>query len=186
MALTTRKPLTAKCACGIKGYRSREVAEIALAKIQARRLRDVMPKRPVQCWQGQWHLEGTQRVDTGPDRSTRDLVKERDDWRCASCGKPATGTPGVDYSIQHRVARGDGGTSDPAINSPANLILLCGSALTGCHGKAERREREMHQKGFRLEHWQKPAKEPVAHALHGRVLLLPDGGVLPIPSGGAA
>lgn len=184
MALTTRKPLTAKCACGIKGYRSREAAEIALAKIQARRLRDVMPKRPVQCWQGIWHLDGVRRVDTGPDRSTRDLVKERDDWTCASCGDPIIGQ----WSIQHRVARGQGGTSNPAINSPANLILLCGSATSpgGCHLACEQRDQRMHDLGFWLTNGQDPAAVPVAHAVHGWVLLEPDGGVLPIPAGGAA
>lgn len=183
MALTTRKPLQAKCACGIKGYRSRETAEIALAKIQGRRLRDVMPKRPVQCWQGIWHLDGVRRVDTGPDRSTRDVVKERDDWTCASCGEPIVGS---NYSIQHRIARGMGGTPDPAANTPANLILLCGSATTGCHGAAESRDQDMHRRGFWLESWEDPASVAVAHAVHGWVLLLPDGDFLPIPTGGAA
>ena len=40
-------------------------------------------------------------------------------WRCARCGKDVTY---VQSSIQHRKARGMGGTNDPSINSPANLI----------------------------------------------------------------
>ena len=52
-------------------------------------------------------------------------------WRCARCGKDVTY---IQSSIQHRKARGMGGTNDPSINSPANLIVLCGSGTTGCHG----------------------------------------------------
>lgn len=187
MTLTTNRPLKAKCGCGTKTYRSETAAEIALEKIQARGLRDIMPKRVVQCWQGQWHLEGVKHVDTGPDKNTRDLVKERDDWTCVCCGKPTIGIPGVDYSVQHRVARGDGGTSDPAINSPANLILLCGSAVTGCHGKAESRDQGMHDRGFWINSWENPVTFPVDHFVHGWVLLRVDGGYDPIrPLGGAA
>lgn len=187
MTLTTNRPLKAKCACGIKAYTSRDAAERALERIQARKLRDVMPKRVVQCWMSQWHLEGVKRIDTGPDTNTRDLIKQRDDWTCASCSKPITGIAGRDYSVQHRIARGPGGTSDPAINSPANLILLCGSATTGCHGIAESRDQTMHARGFWLNTWENPATFPVDHAVHGWVLLLEDGGIEPItPLGGAA
>jgi 5-methylcytosine-specific restriction endonuclease McrA len=184
MTLTTNRPLKAKCGCGTKAYPSRDAAERALERIKARNLRDVMPKRAVQCWMGQWHLEGAKTVDTGPDKNTRALTLERDDWTCAACGNPIVGS---DYSLQHRIARGDGGSSDPAINSPANLITLCGNALTKCHGKAESRDREMQRNGFWLEHWQKPAFEPVKHAVHGWVLLREDGGYDPTrPLGGAA
>jgi 5-methylcytosine-specific restriction protein A len=185
VSLQTRKPLTAKCACGSKGYPSQAAAERALDRIKARNLRDAMPRRVVQCWRGVWHLEGTRKVDTGPDRSTKDLVKERDDWTCSCCGNPIVGP----FSIQHRVARGQGGTSNPAINSPANLILLCGSATSpgGCHLRAESRDSEMHDLGFWLQNHEDPATFPVAHAVHGWVLLLEDGGVEPIrPMGGAA
>lgn len=164
--------LKAKCACGTKAYRSQAAAERALAKVTTLGLRSTMPKRVAQCGFGQWHLEGVKHVDTGPDRNTRQTVMERDDWRCAHCGEPVKGTSGVDYSIQHRVARGSGGTSDPRINSPINLILLCGSATTLCHGKAESRDPEMHRKGFWLTQSQRPQLEPVVHAVHGRVYLL--------------
>jgi 5-methylcytosine-specific restriction protein A len=186
MALQTRKPLTLKCGCGIKGYPSQPAAERALLKVQGLRLRDTMPKRAVQCWQGQWHLQGTKRVDTGPDKNTRELALERDDYRCASCNKPIIGEQ---YSLQHRDARGMGGTSDPAANSPANLITLCGSATSpgGCHLRAESRDQEMHDRGFWLNSHEDPATFPVDHATHGWVLLCEDGTVDPIrPLGGAA
>ena len=60
-------------------------------------------------------------------------------WRCARCGKDITY---VQSSIQHRKARSMGGTNDPSINSPANLIVLCGSGTTGCHGHVEVNRRE--------------------------------------------
>jgi hypothetical protein len=40
-------------------------------------------------------------------------------------------------SIHHRKARNMGGTHDPACNSLANLVLICGSGTTGCHGRIE-------------------------------------------------
>lgn len=125
--------------------------------------------------------------NTGPDRSVREIVDERDDWTCACCGNSVYGRP---FSRQHRVARGMGGTSDPALNLPSNLILLCGSATSpgGCHLACEQREERMHELGFWLNSWENPAVVPVAHASYGWVLLLDDGGVdvLPLPRGGAA
>lgn len=68
---------------------------------------------------------------TDPSAETVRLVRERDDWRCARC---AGWGP---LSTQHRVARGMGGTRHPLINGPANLLTLCGSGTTGCHGWVE-------------------------------------------------
>ena len=128
----------------------------------------------------------TGRRDTGPDRTTRELVLERDDWRCACCGASVWGRP---FSRQHRDARGMGGTSRPEANSPVNLIVLCGSATSpgGCHLACEQRDQRLNELGFWLKHGQDPATTPVAHAVYGWVLLLPDGGVdvLPLPWGGA-
>jgi len=178
--------LKSKCACGTKTYRDQAAAERALVKVTDLGLRKETPKRVAQCWYGQWHLEGVKHVDTGPDRNTRALVMQRDDWRCADCGDPVKGVAGVDYSIQHRVARGDGGSSDPRTNSPANLILLCGSATTGCHRKAESRDAEMHRRGFWLKQSQHPRLERVDHAVYGWCLLDDDGTVRPVPSGEAS
>jgi len=187
MALQTRKPLTAKCACPSKAYPSQVIAERALTKIQGLRLRDVMPKRVVQCWRGQWHLEGIKHVDSGPDRGTRQLVMERDDWTCAFCGNPIR--EGQDYSLQHRKARGSGGTVDPTINSPANLVLVCGSATTKCHFFLESRKAEAEEIGFVISKNSAvdPAAVRIVHALYGVVLLLDDGTWVPdAPLGGAA
>ncbi len=97
--------------------------------------------------------------DTGPDRRTRALVLERDGYQCARCGRPAGPGTGP-YSLQHRKARGVGGD-----NSPANLLLLCGSATTLCHGHVEART-DPHDlaAGYRLESWQDPQAEGVMYA----------------------
>jgi len=85
----------------------------------------------------------------------RGLVLARDNWHCVACGKPAGGAC-TWWSLQHRVARGQGGG-----NEAWNLIVLCGSAVTGCHGRCEAQDREMQARGYWLESWQDPAAEPV-------------------------
>lgn len=125
---------------------------------------------------------------TGPDRATRELVLERDDWRCASCGLPIIGQQ---YSLQHRRARGLGGSSDPAANRPSNLLTLCGSATSpgGCHLAAEQRGARSRDLGYRVESWQDPRQVPVMHFVHGRVWLTDTGEVSyspPTPQGDTA
>ena len=65
--------------------------------------------------------------------------------------------------IQHRKARGMGGTPLQVTNSIVNAALLCGSGAlrTGCHGKCESRDREMHARGYWLEQGQDPVTEPI-------------------------
>lgn len=94
--------------------------------------------------------------DTGPDELTRLAVLKRDRLQCVRCGRPCGPKVG-EYSLQHRVARGVGGD-----NETWNLILLCGSATTLCHGEVEAKSdpRDL-ARGYRLESWQDPAAESV-------------------------
>lgn len=107
---------------------------------------------------------------TGPDRATRELVLERDDYRCVSCGLPIMGQQ---WSLQHRKARGVGGG-----NEPSNLIVLCGSATSpgGCHLAAEQRLTESRDLGYWVPSWQDPRTVPVMHARLGLVYLTDSGG----------
>lgn len=63
--------------------------------------------------------------------------------------------------IQHIVARGMGGTSNPVIKTAANGALLCGTAQTGDHGRAERRDPEMKARGFWLPQGTDPRLAPM-------------------------
>jgi len=57
--------------------------------------------------------------------------------------------------VQHRVARGQGGSKDPVIGSAANAALMCGlTAQDGCHGRAESRNAKyrMEVRGFVIKH----------------------------------
>jgi hypothetical protein len=98
--------------------------------------------------------------NTGPSRKVRALVLERDGFACVGCNKGILGRP---YSLQHRNARGMGGTSRPDANSPVNLVVLCGSATSpgGCHLLAEQRDPVMHERGLWLNSWEDPALVPV-------------------------
>lgn len=92
---------------------------------------------------------------TDPDAATVKLVRERDDWRCARC---AGWGP---LSTQHRVARGMGGSRLEAINLPSNLLTLCGSGTTGCHGWVEHHPRWAQAHGWSVPRWQDPAEVAV-------------------------
>lgn len=76
-------------------------------------------------------------------------------------------------SIQHRKARGQGGT-----NSMSNLITLCGSATSaGCHFLAEQRSPEMLARGIVVPSHEDPASVPLVLWTGRRVYLDDEGGI---------
>jgi hypothetical protein len=89
------------------------------------------------------------------------------DAQCEACGA-WLGEHGGE--IQHRDARGMGGSKDPVTNSAANGALLCGHGAapirSGCHGACEDNDRDMLGMGFWLEEGQDPRTEPIM--LHGK------------------
>ncbi|MGH1563075.1 HNH endonuclease [Mumia sp. DW29H23] len=68
---------------------------------------------------------------TAVPTAVRQDVYDRDAHRCVRCGK------GGQLTIQHRIGRGMGGTRDPKVAAVSNLLALCGSGTTGCHGWVE-------------------------------------------------
>lgn len=58
-------------------------------------------------------------------RTVQEVVLERDSHRCVRCGVHLAGRF---YSVHHRKLRRHGD------HTSANLITLCGSGTTGCHG----------------------------------------------------
>lgn len=75
------------------------------------------------------------RRNTGPSSDVVTAVLERANWSCEACGKPLGDRRGEDWSVQHRVPRGSGGSRAAWINRVSNLMILCGSATTpdSCH-----------------------------------------------------
>ena len=72
-----------------------------------------------------------------------------------------------------------GSSKLPWVDKPGNLILLCGSGVTGCHGWCE-----SHRVFARASGWlvplngvAVPSSVPVHHSIHGVVLLTDMGGV---------
>lgn len=98
---------------------------------------------------------------TGPHPRTVELVLERAQYSCEACGSEVGDRRGEDWSIQHRRPRGMGGSRWPGINKPSNLMILCGSATTGCHGFAESHRTAAVAAGWLIQHRADPAREPV-------------------------
>jgi hypothetical protein len=106
------------------------------------------------------------------------LVVERDEGRCVRCGKKLFdehGSPVAQYSMQHRRARGMGGSKAADTNQPQNLILLCGSATSpDCHQAVESRPSYAAEHGWRVAQWEDPLKVPVT-SWRGPIWLRADG-----------
>jgi len=116
---------------------------------------------------------------TGPSKTVRRFVLHRDNGQCVRCGKTVYNThseqPVQQYSLQHRRARGMGGSKDPQTNSPVNLILLCGTATTGCHGYVESHRDEARYYGWGLRQSDNPEERPVFHIELGWIELTETG-----------
>lgn len=86
------------------------------------------------------------------ERSKR-LVAQRQGWHCLRCGVNTHG--GAWHSTHHRQSRR---FHD---NGPANLVRLCGSGTTGCHGWAHAHPAEVRRLGYIVPGWADPRTVPV-------------------------
>lgn len=78
-----------------------------------------------------------------------------------------------------------GGSSDPAVNGPARLLLVCGTGVDGCHGFIESHRTSAEAEGWLVRRPTDPATVPVtvfaggdadlAHTFSRRVLLTDEG-----------
>lgn len=102
----------------------------------------------------------------------RQAVRERAGGRCERCGTALRG----DWSCHHRRPRGMGGTRRFDANSPVNLLALCGSATTGCHGEVEADREAAREAGWLVRLHADPALIPVPIFGRTRLTYLTDDG----------
>jgi hypothetical protein len=102
---------------------------------------------------------------TGPGEDTVKLVLARSDGSCERCRRRAP------EQLHHRKPRGSGGSSDPAINYPSNLLALCSQ----CHLEVEGNRTVSKEQGWLVRFEHNPAETPVWIAGLGKVFLLDDG-----------
>lgn len=111
---------------------------------------------------------------------SRQVALERALWRCEAgivCG--GVELFGRHYSVHHRRPRQMGGTRRPETDSPANLLAVCGSGTTGCHGWIESNRTSAYDAGLLLHQAAEPTCEPVLR-LGVAVYLTNDGGIVPV------
>ncbi|NEW33807.1 HNH endonuclease [Nocardia cyriacigeorgica] len=118
----------------------------------------------------------SRRGDTGPQPHVRLLVATRAGGRCERC---ACALPIGGGDIHHRKPRRMGGTRDPQINAPSNLVAVC----RPCHDWAESHRTRALADGWLIPSTGDPASTPVWSGLYGRVLLADDGGTIPTTEG---
>lgn len=101
--------------------------------------------------------EGKPKEDK-PSEGTRETVLYRDDYRCVRCGISILNHI---YSIHHRRMR-----SHPfaELHQPANLLTLCGSGTTGCHGWVHDHPKEAMENGWLVSGYTQPESVPVIYA----------------------
>lgn len=98
--------------------------------------------------------------------------------RCCRCGRDGE-------TIQHRIPRGMGGTRDPRINRPSNLLWVCGDGTRKCHGYMENKGRaEAYEKGWLVARAADPREVPVVLWDGRRVVLDDEGEWFMITDGG--
>lgn len=99
-------------------------------------------------------------------------VMIRAGFRCERCGTSIQSTP---MSIHHRRPRAMGGTHRLETNYPSNLMALCGSGTSGCHGYLESHRTEAIDEGFIVPQYETPNNVAVKTYINGWVLLNDDG-----------
>ena len=99
---------------------------------------------------------------------TRQTVVNRAGYMCELCG----GSLSV-MSLHHRRPRGMGGTKALWIHDAENLLALCGTGTTGCHGKVESFRERAYDFGWLVKYGIMPHHVPFAD-LHGHWWLLHD------------
>ena len=81
-----------------------------------------------------------------PTTETRRQVLARDGCKCAICGR-SIDTEWSGFSIHHRRMRSHGSGYE-RLHEAENLLTLCGSGTTGCHGWVHAHPNRAYQLGY--------------------------------------
>lgn len=95
----------------------------------------------------------------GVSKETRVLVLDRAKYRCEKCGVSLSES--FYYSLHHRTPRGMGGSREVRLNMPSNLVAVCGSGTTGCHGWIESNRIAAEDEGWLVSRYEEPAEVQV-------------------------
>lgn len=107
------------------------------------------------------------------------LVAARSSGRCEARTPDCLTSPPrfmiglLPHSMHHRRPREMGGSKRVDTNTAANIMSLCGTGTTGCHGWVERHREAAKQRGLLVPQRMDPAIVPVVLASGRRVLLDP-------------
>lgn len=85
-------------------------------------------------------------------RKTKGLVFLRDNGQCIRCGYEG------ELNFHHRKLRRHAPKDE--VHNPENVIMLCGSGTTGCHGWVHSNPRESYRLGWMVRSWDRPEKAP--------------------------
>lgn len=94
---------------------------------------------------------------TGPAQDVRDLIHARDG--VCVVGMLCQGQPWRPLVPNHRVNRGMGGSSDPAVNLPSSLHLACDL----CNGWLEDHPAEAYAAGWKVRRGGDPSTIPIRY-----------------------
>lgn len=91
------------------------------------------------------------------DDETRFLVLARGQYKCERCRRDFMR---MGVSIHHRRPRMMGGSKNPDLHKASNLIALCGSGTSGCHGWVENNRASARAFGYLLENVESAEQAP--------------------------
>lgn len=103
------------------------------------------------------------------NRRISEALKERANFVCEICDKQR----GTNH--HHRVNKSRGGRDDLC-----NLMWLCGSGTTGCHGWVTENPERSQQRGWSVSGYRDPATVPVKRRGEW-VMLFSDGDLVTVP-----
>lgn len=112
-------------------------------------------QKPRELWYqpGRGGGRAAEKVVPVPPKLRRHVL-ERDGYQCQRCGRSVR-TQVQQYSLQHRRPGGMGGSKFK--HFAANLVLVCGSGTTRCHGAIEADRVVAHDEGWLVPQGQDPA-----------------------------